>query len=204
MRIPAARAHAGLAAPAAALIALAVLTSLAGCGGGGGGSTGTTTVTVTPTVTSSPPSPTATETPKLTPPQSYGEALQHLSTGVADAAATKTFTSPTGNIYCDIYAGSAIRGCELRSGRIAPPTPAYCAGAGGGAKDIGRVQFTAAGPVAQCNTDAISKDGAPVLKYGSTATAGSIACVSESIGMTCVDSSSQKGFFLARDTFFIF
>lgn len=202
MRTPALRSL-GRAVPIALLMVVGVL---AGCGGGGtSGTPGTRTVTVTPTVTPTPSSSTSTTTPPPTPPQSYDQAVQHLATGVSDPVATKAFTSPTGNIYCDVFAGSAVRGCELRTGRIAPPTPDYCGGAGGdGAKNIGRVEFTATGPVAVCNSDTILKDGAPVLKYGSVATAGSIACISESIGMTCLDSGTKKGFFLARDTFFIF
>ncbi|MEO9151805.1 MAG: DUF6636 domain-containing protein [Lapillicoccus sp.] len=206
MRTPAPRALPGLAAPVALLIAAAVLAGCSGNGGSGtGGSPGRTTVTITPTVTPTPTTPPSTTTPPPTPPQTYADAVRHLATGTPDAAASKTFASPTGNIYCDIFAGSGVRGCELKTGRIAPPTPDYCGGTGGGgAKDIGRVEFSRAGPVAICNSDTILKDGAPVLKYGSVATAGSIACISESIGMTCLDSGTKKGFFLARDTFFIF
>ena len=191
----------GLAFPVALLLTISVLS---GCGGGSG-TPGTKTVTITPTVTPFPTMASSTTTPAPTPPQSYDQAVQHLSTGTSDPAATKTFTSPSGNIYCDVYAGSVVRGCELKTGRIAPPTADYCGGAGGaGAKAIGRVQFSASGPTAVCNSDTIVKDGAPALKYGSVAIAGSIACISESIGVTCLDSGTKKGFFLARDTFFIF
>lgn len=201
MRTPAPRAP-GLAAPIALLLAIFVL---AGCGGGTGGATpSTTTVTITPTVTPAPSKATSTTTPPPTPPQSYDQAVQHLATGTTDPARTTSFTSPSGNIYCDIYAGSPVRGCELRSGRIAPPTADYCGRGGGGAKDIGRVQFSVSGPTAVCNSDSIVTTGAAPLKYGSVAVAGSIACISESIGVTCLDSGTKKGFFLARSTFFIF
>lgn len=164
------------------------------------------TVVVRPTVvaTPNPPPTSTTTTPRVVPPQAYADALQHLDAGTADPATPTAFTSPTGNIVCTILAGGKVRGCELKNGRIAAPTPTFCAGAGGGATDIGRVQFSAAGPVAVCNKDAVVAVGAPVLKYGSRTQSGSVGCVSESIGMTCVDASSGKGFFLARDTFFIF
>lgn len=198
---PAPRALVRWAVPVALLLGVSVL---AGCGGSDA-SPSTTTVTIRPTVTATPSTPSSTTAARPTPPQTYDDAVKHLATGIPDAAAAKTFVSPTGNISCDIFAGSPIRGCELRTGRIAPPTADYCGGpGGGGAKDIGRVQFSAAGPVAVCNSDTIVKDGAPTLKYGSVATAGSIACISESIGVTCLDSATKEGFFLARDTFFIF
>jgi len=191
----------GLAALIALVLAVCALT---GCSAGAsGGSPSTTTVVITPTVTPTPTIASSTTTPPPVPPQSYDQAVQHLATGTTDPAATKTFASPTGNIYCDIYAGSPVRGCELKSGRIASPTADYCGG-GGGAKDIGRVQFSPTGPVAVCNSDTILKADAPALKYGSVAVAGSIACISESIGVTCLDSGTKKGFFLARSTFFIF
>ena len=186
-------------------VALAAAALVAGCSGGdpSPGVTVTVTPTITATATPSTPSSTTTTTTKVIPPQSYADALQHLGTGTADPAEPSAFVSPTGNIYCSIVAG-ATRGCELKAGRIAPPTTDFCTNAGGGAADIGRVQFGPAGPLAVCNEDAIAKEGVPVLKYGSRTTSGSVACVSESIGMTCLDASTQKGFFLARDTFFIF
>ena len=201
MRTPAPRAL-GLAAALALLLATCVL---AGCSGGtSSNSPSTKTVTITPTVTPTPSTAANVTTPPPTPPQSYDQAVQHLSTGTRDPAATKVFASPTGNIYCDIFAGSPVRGCELRSGRIAPPTADYCGRGGGEAKDIGRVQFSANGPMAVCNSDSIVTVDAPTMKYGSVAIAGSIACISESIGVTCLDSGTRKGFFLARSTFFIF
>ncbi|MEO3936188.1 hypothetical protein V3N99_05430 [Dermatophilaceae bacterium Soc4.6] len=187
---------------APALLALVVASGVGAC-------TSTTpsgdgTVTVTPTVVPTP-TPTPSTTPaRLVPPMTYDEGLRHLATGAADPAAPTSFTSPTGNIVCSIVAGSTVRGCELQKGRIAAPTPTFCAGAGGGATDIGRVQFSASGPVAVCNKDVTAVKGATVLDYGSRTQSGSVGCISESIGMTCVDASTGKGFFLARDTFFIF
>ncbi len=194
------RPRGGVAGAAIVLVAVALGGCTSGTPGGGQTVTVTPTVVVTQTPTASSSS---TTTARLVPPQTYAEALQHLASGTPDPGNPTAFTSPTGNIVCTILAGGTVRGCELRKGRIAAPTPTFCGRAGGGATDIGRIQLSASGPVAVCNKDAIAAPGAPVLQYGSRTQSGSVGCVSESIGMTCVDSSSGKGFFLARDTFFI-
>lgn len=190
----------------AALSATALF--LAGCGGATPTTPRTTTITITPPATSpatsattSAPSTSAT-TPVAGQPKSYDEALAHLATGRVDPQVTSAFTSPTGNISCRVTGSSS--GCELKTGRIAPATPTSCPA--GGAKDIGRVELSADGPRAVCNSDTIAKPGAPVLGYGRLATpAGTpYQCLSESIGVTCVDTAQQKGFFLARDTYVIF
>lgn len=162
-------------------------------------------VVVTPTVyVTVTPSPTPTPTPTVLPPQSWEEALVHLGSATPDPSRPLAFTSPSGNIACTIVAGGALRGCELEQGRIAPPTSSFCASAGGGADDIGRIQLGPSGPVAVCNKDRLATPDAPELPYGRSTTSGSVACVSEQIGVTCVDSSTHKGFFLARDTYYVF
>jgi len=195
----------------AALVALPpIALLLAGCGGGGGGPAvpRTTTITVTPsdppTSTSSTSAPPATTSAPSAPPTSYEQALAHFSTGEVDNQVKGRFSSPTGNIFCDMGADGSTNGCELRLGRIAPPTPDFCPP--GGAKDIGRVELVPEGPKAVCNSDSIVKPGSAVLTYGSISRiAGSpLQCLSESIGMTCLDTTAKKGFFLARDTLRIF
>lgn len=188
-----------------------VAVPLTGCGGGTPVVPRTTTITITPTAApvpatsaAQPTTPPVTEA-SLTPPANYAEAQTHFAAGTVDPAAGSAFTSPTGNIFCDIGAGAGPRGCELKQGRIPPPSSTYCP-AGAAAKDIGRVEFTADGPRAVCNPDSIIRPGVPMLRYGSIAkVAGStLECVSERIGMTCVDTTQQKGFFIARDTYFVF
>lgn len=192
--------------PLAALGATCLL--LTACGDATPRTPRTTTITITPPASSATPSatPSAPSTsvtaPTTGPPKSYDEALAHLATGRVDPKVTSAFTSPTGNISCRV--SGPPRGCELRTGRIAPPTPASCPA--GGAKDIGRVEYAADGPRAVCNSDTIIEPGAPVLGYGSLATPAGTTyqCLSESIGVTCVDTAQKKGFFLARDTYVIF
>ncbi len=194
------------AALGGAVAATAML--LAGCGGGGPAAPRTTTITVAPPPPSSSTTPAQTSTstppPGASPPTSYDEAMAKFAAAKVDDGVKGQFTSPTGNIYCDIGTDGSTNGCELKTGRIAPPTASFCPA--GGATDIGRVQFTPQGPVAVCNSDTIAKEGVGVLKYGtiSRIQGSPLQCVSESIGMTCVDTGQKKGFFMARDTFRIF
>ena len=57
-----------------------------------------------------------------------------------------------------------------------------------------------------CNSDTIRQGTAATLAYGvrTGPSLGSVACLSEEFGMTCVDEASRHGFFLARDTFVTF
>jgi hypothetical protein len=50
------------------------------------------------------------------------------------------------------------------------------------------------------------RPGAPVLQYSSIATAqGSpFRCLSETIGMTCLNTAAKKGFFLAKGAYTVF
>ena len=191
-------------------IGLATVGSSA-CGGGGEPVTPvTTTVTVTPSSGSSSttkPTTTTTTTPALQPPKTYEQAMQHFAAGKVDAGAKPQFTSPTGNIYCSIAAtGPVPAGCEVRDGRVTPPAGTCDAGGGGAAKDVGRIEWSGDTPKPICNSDTMIQPGAQVLQYGAIATAqGSpFQCVSEMIGVTCVNTAGKKGFFLAKGAYTIF
>lgn len=95
-------------------------------------------------------------------------------------------------------------GCELSQGRAPAPTGYCSAGGDAGARDIGRVEFEQGRATPVCNSDTIVTPGAPTLPYGSSAGDGSIRCVSEEIGVTCVDKSSEHGFFVARGRYLVF
>lgn len=188
-------------AGAVALGALLAAAGLAACAAG----TPPAAVTVTPTVVVTvTPSATPTPTPTVAPPQTWDEALVHLGSATPDPTKPLSFVSPSGNIACTIVAGGSLRGCELEQGRIPPPTDSFCASAGGGAADIGRIQLGPSGPLAVCNKDQLAPADAPELPYGLSTSSGSVACVSEQIGITCVDGSTRKGFFLAKDTYYVF
>jgi hypothetical protein len=56
-----------------------------------------------------------------------------------------------------------------------------------------------------CKSDTIRTGGEPELGYGwRTQPSGTTACLSESVGVTCIDEATRHGFFLARDTFATF
>ena len=199
------------AVAAAFAIGMTVLASSA-CGGGNQPTTPlTTTVTVTPPATpsntarTSTTSTSTTTTPAAKPPTTYAQAMQHVAAGKVDSGAKAQFTSPTGNIFCSIAAGDVPRGCEVRDGRATPP-PGTCDGGGGGAKDVGRIEWDGGTPKPICNSDTMFQPGAQVLQYGSVAQVqGSpFQCVSETLGMTCVNTDSKKGFFLAKGAYSLF
>jgi uncharacterized protein DUF6636 len=192
-----------------ALAAAAVVLVLAGCGGGDPVTPRTTTITITPTPAGGSTTTTTTTTTApatATPPKTYAQAMQHFAAGKIDTAVKAQFTSPTGNIYCSIAAsGDVPPGCELRDGRITPP-PGTCGSGGGGAKDVGRIEWSRDTPKLVCNSDTMIQPGAPVLQYGSIAQAqGSpFQCISEQIGMTCVNTTGKKGFFMAKGAYTLF
>ena len=196
----------------AGAVALAVVPLVvSACGGGGESVTPiTTTVTVTPSSgsskgTTSTTSTTTTTTPAAQPPKTYEQAMQHFAAGKIDAAAKPQFTSPTGNIYCSIAPSGAVpAGCELRDGRVTPPAGTCPPGAA--AKDVGRIEWSGDTPKPVCNSDTMIQPGAPVLQYGAIAMmqGSPFQCISESIGVTCINTAGKKGFFLAKGAYSIF
>jgi hypothetical protein len=137
-------------------------------------------------------------------PHSFDEAKQRIDAApVADMGTT--FQSPTGNITCSTKGGSGVlMTCDVARGRSTPPASAPCPE--GGPADIGRIELTAAGARPICNSDTIRRGTAATLPYGSRTapSLGSVACLSEEFGMSCVDEAGRHGFFLARDTFVTF
>ncbi|MEO7751920.1 MAG: hypothetical protein ABIS35_00755 [Terracoccus sp.] len=214
--------HAGLRTGA---VALASALALTGCGLGDVGAP-VVTVTVTPTGTAAPtptpatpssiPTVAATPTPRSTPvptalaagaqrgaPHSWAEANARIAKGKPAPAVTDVFVSPSGNIFCTIAAGSPPA-CEVADGRTPPPRAGICPA--GGPTDIGRIELTSAGAVPVCNSDSIRTGTPPKLAYGSRAGSpgGTVSCLSEKVGVTCADSATKHGFFVAKNTFTTF
>jgi len=211
------------AASVATAVALAVL--LAGCGATDT-PTGRPTVTVyvdppagkataarpaaTPARTVRPqPSPSAVPTrlavgPQRKGPHSYAEARARIEAASPAASVTDHFTSPSGNIVCNLGgAPLAMAACEVGKGRVDPPLASICPP--DGPKDIGRIELDESGAFPVCNSDTIREGGEPRLAYGSrTASLDPVACLSEEFGVTCVDASTRHGFFIARGTFVTF
>lgn len=74
---------------------------------------------------------------------------------------------------------------------------------GRGCDRVGRVELTAAGAKPICNSDTIRVSGAAKLAYGKRwgPSGTPFSCLSESAGMTCVDSSAKHALFIARETY---
>ena len=195
----------------AGAVALAIVPLVvSACGGGEPVTPITTTITVTPSSgsskgTTSTTTTTTTTTPAAQPPKTYEQAMQHFAAGKIDTAAKPQFTSPTGNIYCSIAPSGAVpAGCELRDGRVTPPAGTCPPGAA--AKDVGRIEWSGDTPKPVCNSDTMIQPGAQVLQYGAIAMmqGSPFQCISESIGVTCINTAGKKGFFLAKGAYSIF
>ena len=212
------------------VVAAGALVALGGCGSPPR-ATPVTTVTVFADETSTPGDPATTKTPSVGPssvptvtapatatvaptlavgklrgaPRNFAEASARVAKAPVAAAAASSFVSPTGNIFCAVSSDSTSVACEVSGGRIPAPASAPCP-AGDGARDIGRVELSAEGAIPVCNSDTIRASGAGKLAYGqrSAAPGTGFSCLSETYGVTCVDTAGKHGFFLARDTFATF
>jgi len=164
----------------------------------------TTTATPTASATSSIPPTSLAVGRQRGAPRSFDEAKQRIDAAPAADVGT-TFQSPTGNVTCSASGGpGVVMTCDVARGRSTPPEAAPCPE--GGPTDIGRLELTNAGARPVCNSDTLRRDTAATLPYGvrTGPSLGSVACLSQEFGMTCVDDAGRHGFFLARDTFVTF
>ena len=137
--------------------------------------------------------------PRLGIPRTYDAALAHFDVS-NDMRALKKFVTPSGNIYCNVGT-SGPKGCEINAGSVKDPD--VCSGTPVSDR-VGRIEFRRGRAVPVCNTDTIRKPGAKVLPYGSATTVGKIACLSEKIGVTCINLKKPEGFFLHKGEYVIF
>lgn len=175
----------------------------------------TTPTTATVTVTATPATPTK-ATPTKAKPTAAQPAAGGLSRTYAEAqrriqAATdagrvidpEEFASPSRNIICSVVPADAVTGggCEIDQGRI---PERRCDTGGGGARDVGRIVFRRGVPTPECNSDTMfSSRSQRVLAYGWVAHVrqGSVECLSERAGVTCIDGGARRGFALSRGSF---
>jgi hypothetical protein len=132
-------------------------------------------------------------------PRTYDAALAHFDVS-NDMRALKKFVTPSGNIYCNVGT-SGPKGCEINVGAVKDPD--VCSGTPVSDR-VGRIEFQGGRAVPVCNTDTIRKQGAKVLPYGSATTFGKFACMSERIGVTCINLKRTEGFFLHKGEYVIF
>lgn len=110
------------------------------------------------------------------------------------------FSSPTGNIGCDVSADFAV--CEIGERNFElTPKPADCRFDWGAAVDF--IDPSAPPTFGACESD--TQLGAPdELSYGTTAVLGDYACLSQEVGMTCWNQTTGHGFSLSRDAYALF
>ena len=202
---------------------------LAACGDDGGAAP-QDPVTVTETVTASPSaSETASETPSATtsptgtasttpsgtatpaptepavdlsqPPRTYDEARAHFAAASGQQELSR-FESPDGNFYCVLDDEYIPPSCEILDGAVRDP--ASCGESP--SQKVGRIELTNRGWTAFCNTDTIRQPGAPTLGEGGVASWPdlSVRCLYEAIGVTCLETGDQQGFFFGKGRYQIF
>jgi hypothetical protein len=196
-----------------AALTLALAGALAGCGDDGDEPsapvTVTETVTSTPTEPTTTPSETATVEPTETkppevdlsqPPTSYVEAQAHIA-AAGEAHELGTFQSADEKFYCTFDDEFIPASCEILDAIQDPETCADSPSPG-----VGRIELTRRGWAPFCNTDTIRQPGAAVLAVGEVASlpSASIGCVLEGIGLTCLKTDTEQGFFLGPGRYQVF
>jgi len=115
------------------------------------------------------------------------------------------FTSPSGNIGCNIIVGlpeggNGIR-CDIKvhTFKIPKPHPA-CKLAFGDSLEVGT--SGKAGPV--CHGDTVFEPGEGKLAYGKSKTLDHFTCTSAISGMTCTNTKTRHGFFISKAAYRLF
>jgi hypothetical protein len=110
-----------------------------------------------------------------------------------------TFRSPSGNIGCALFEGSAR--CDIMHRSWSPPPrPASCQ------LDYGQgleVYGSRPGHLV-CAGDTALDPSAPILHYGAASVVGQDTCVSATTGMTCTDTRTGHGFWIAIQGYRVF
>ena len=173
--------------------------------------------TVTQTVTETPapteptslppetesPSPTETTPPAVDlsqPPTTYEEAQAHIAAG-GEAQELGTFQSADEKFYCSFDDRFIRPSCEILDSIQDPETCADSPSPG-----VGRIELTRRGWAPFCNTDTIRQPGAACSTRERVASLpmASIGCVLEGIGLTCVKTDTEQGFFLGPGRYQVF
>ena len=136
-------------------------------------------------------------------PRTYDAALSHFKHAPGVIHHYRRFVLPSGNLYCAIAVPGLPAGCEISQGAIKDPSVCDVPQI---SQYVGRVEFRHGRATPICNTDTIRTPGAPVLHYGDAAkmAGGTIACLSETIGVTCISLVRTEGFFLHRGEYDVF
>ncbi|WP_028650736.1 hypothetical protein [Nocardioides halotolerans] len=132
-------------------------------------------------------------------PRTYDQALAHFQ-NATKVRVNRKFYTPSGNIYCNVGM-RLVKGCEINVGRI--PGPNVCRN-NPVSKTVGRLEFRRSKVQPVCNTDTIRTSNTRTLPYGEAMIYGNISCLSEEIGVTCLNEKFEFGFFLHRGEYVLF
>jgi hypothetical protein len=135
-------------------------------------------------------------------PRTYDDALAHFDALGSEPFNVRRFVMPSKNIYCTIKVKGIAPSCEINEGAV--KDPAVCKGLPSSV--VGRISFIGGRATPVCNTDTIQQPNAKVLEYGVAARFKNfkIMCLSESIGVTCINTKATEGFFLHKGEYVIF
>jgi hypothetical protein len=123
---------------------------------------------------------------------------------IARADVHYEFQSPSGNIGCDLYAGSdgtGIAHCEIRDQTWVIAAPVPNCGSNPGGWQFSLDQGKGPGLGYSCAAGTLSQPGLATLDYGQTRSAGAITCDSEPAGMTCTDTGNGDYFRLSPESY---
>lgn len=135
-------------------------------------------------------------------PRTYDDALAHFDALGSEPFNVRRFVMPSKNIYCTLKVKGIAPSCEINVGGVKDPD--VCAGTP--TDVVGRISFVGGRATPVCNTDTIQQPNAKVLDYGVAARFRNfkIMCLSESIGVTCINTKATEGFFLHKGEYVIF
>ena len=163
------------------------------------------TTSAKPTKTTDP-APTTTVKPTKTTPAPQAT-TQDSQAGEMDLFEPNTgygslsFTSPSGNIGCDISADNSVR-CDIMNYTYKVPSGMEaCEFGNRGNAIMIEPGYNGYFP---CVSDTVLSLDSPFLEYGGRASLGNIACQSREDGVTCIDTSSEHGFRISKGSYELF
>ncbi len=106
-----------------------------------------------------------------------------------------SFQTPSGNIACNLE--GAVARCDIKEKSWNPgPRPSDCPVDWGGGLQVGG---SGKGEVV-CAGDTVMNPDAPILQYGEQTQVGDFLCASEEDGVSCVQTASNHGFRISRQS----
>jgi len=168
---------------------------------GGADPSAPTTATSTPTVTASAAGGPSANTPTGASAGTTGSSSLRAARVIrVKPGGIASIATPTRNISCQLVSAAGDMVESVRCAIVAknwstPPRPSSCD------LNFGDVSLSADGPGFVCAGDTVINPAATVLAYGDSVVAGRVTCLSTRAFLKCTESSSGKGFELARERY---